>query len=203
MKQGRPSLVRLGPSNRERKPDIRISLGCRLDFEFPKSTPVIAMLNVDDTRYGDLELLDYLTTSPCVPIESYRDGFGNWCSRLTAPPGAFTLATHGIFLDSGKKIRFFRPPISMSWKISRPIRSCFYWGAGTAIQICCQRKRGGCLERHRLAGPGCRRFVTTCTSMWSSAMSMRGRPARRPRHWPKGGACAVTSRIWRSLSAGA
>jgi transglutaminase-like putative cysteine protease len=103
MKQGRPSLVRLGPSNRERKPDIRISLGCRLDFEFPKSTPVIAMLNVDDTRYGDLELLDYLTTSPCVPIESYRDGFGNWCSRLTAPPGAFTLATHGIFLDSGKK----------------------------------------------------------------------------------------------------
>lgn len=103
MKQGRPSLVRLGHLDPERKADLRINLGCRLDFEFPKSTALIAMLNVDDTRYGDLELLDYLTTSPCVPIESYRDGFGNWCSRLTAPPGTFTMATNGIFLDGGKK----------------------------------------------------------------------------------------------------
>ncbi|WP_299479157.1 transglutaminase family protein [uncultured Roseibium sp.] len=63
---------------------------------------MIAMLNVDATRYCDLEQLDYLTTTPCVPIESYLDAFGNWCSRLTAPAGAFTMATHGIFFDTGK-----------------------------------------------------------------------------------------------------
>ncbi|WP_208998570.1 transglutaminase-like domain-containing protein [Roseibium aquae] len=82
---------------------MRISLGCRLEFEFPKSTPLVAMLNVDGTRYQDIELLDYLTTSPCVQIQSYQDIFGNWCSRLMAPPGTFTLATRGVFLDSGKK----------------------------------------------------------------------------------------------------
>ncbi|AQQ07563.1 transglutaminase [Roseibium algicola] len=93
----------MGHLDRKRKADLRISLGCRLEFEFPKSTPLIAMLNVDSARYRDLERLDYLTTSPCVPIESYRDSFGNWCSRLTTSPGTFTLATHGIFLDSGNK----------------------------------------------------------------------------------------------------
>ncbi|AMN55761.1 transglutaminase [Labrenzia sp. CP4] len=93
----------MGHLDRKRKADLRISLGCRLEFEFPKSTPLIAMLNVDSARYRDLERLDYLTTSPCVPIESYRDSFGNWCSRMTTSPGTFTLATHGIFLDSGNK----------------------------------------------------------------------------------------------------
>ena len=103
MKQQRPSDVCQAGSRLARKDVLRISLGCRLDFEFQNQTPMLAMLNVDDVRYCDLERLDYLTTSPCVPIESYRDVFGNWCSRLTAPPGNFTLATHGIFLDSGKK----------------------------------------------------------------------------------------------------
>lgn len=103
MKQDLPSLVRLGHSNRERQGDLRISLGCRLEFEFVNSTPMLAMLNVHSTRFGDLGRLDYLATTPCVPIESYRDVFGNWCCRLTAPPGTFTMATDGIFFDSGMK----------------------------------------------------------------------------------------------------
>ncbi len=107
MRKGLSSSGRLECSRRERKGDIRISLGCRLDFKFPKSTPIIAMLNVDATHYCDLEQLDFLTTTPCVPIESYKDVFGNWCSRLTAPAGAFRMATQGIFFDHGKKDRFF------------------------------------------------------------------------------------------------
>ncbi len=34
---------------------------------------------------SELELPDHLTTNPPVPIGSYRDSFGNWCSRLVAP----------------------------------------------------------------------------------------------------------------------
>ncbi|SHN16862.1 Transglutaminase-like enzyme, putative cysteine protease [Roseibium suaedae] len=108
MKQECPSDVCLASSRSARKGALRISLGCRLEYEFSNATPILAMLNVDCIRYCDLELLDYLTTSPCVPIESYRDGFGNWCSKLRAPPGTFTLATNGIFLDSGKKDPVFR-----------------------------------------------------------------------------------------------
>ncbi|MEL6217773.1 MAG: transglutaminase family protein, partial [Pseudomonadota bacterium] len=34
-------------------------------------------------------------------IESYRDGFGNWCSRIVAPAGAITVSTNGIIRDDG------------------------------------------------------------------------------------------------------
>ena len=80
---------------------MRINLGCRLRYALPQVTPMIAVLNVHYSRFGDLERPDYLTTSPSVPLESYRDGFGNWCTRLVAPAGAFTLETGGIIRDSG------------------------------------------------------------------------------------------------------
>jgi transglutaminase-like putative cysteine protease len=59
------------------------------------------MLNVHYSRFGDLERADYLVTQPSVPLESYRDGFGNWCTRMVAPAGDFTLSTDGIFRDCG------------------------------------------------------------------------------------------------------
>ena len=59
------------------------------------------MLNVHYSRFGDLERADYLVTSPSVPLESYRDGFGNWCTRMVAPAGEFTVSTDGIFRDCG------------------------------------------------------------------------------------------------------
>jgi hypothetical protein len=79
----------------------RVSIGCRLRYSFPQPTPLIALLNVHYSRFGDLERADYLVTSPSVPLKSYRDGFGNWCTRLMAPAGDFTLSTDGIFRDMG------------------------------------------------------------------------------------------------------
>src|SRR5690606_31050802 len=80
---------------------MRIRVGCELGFEFTQPTPLIAMLNVHFSRAPDLELPDHLTTNPPVPIGSYRDSFGNWCSRLVAPPGSFTLGMNAIVRDSG------------------------------------------------------------------------------------------------------
>jgi len=80
---------------------MRISLGCRFRYNLPQPTPMIALLNVHYSRFGDLERPDYLSTSPGVPLESYRDGFGNWCTRLLAPAGDFSLSTDGIFRDTG------------------------------------------------------------------------------------------------------
>nr|WP_245838340.1 transglutaminase family protein [Tropicimonas sediminicola] len=81
-------------------------IGCRLSYQFARPTPLIAMLNVHYSRFGDLERADYLVTSPSVPLESYRDGFGNWCTRLVAPAGDFTLSSDGIFRDSGRPDAF-------------------------------------------------------------------------------------------------
>jgi len=81
---------------------MRVSIGCSLKYRFPQPTPLIALLNVHYSRFGDLERADYLVTTPSVPLESYRDGFGNWCTRIVAPAGDFTLVTDGIFRDSGR-----------------------------------------------------------------------------------------------------
>ena len=80
---------------------MRISLGCRLDYNFPQPTPVIAILNVHSSRFGDLERPDFVYTTPSVPLSSNRDGFGNWCTRLMAPAGDFSISTQGICRDDG------------------------------------------------------------------------------------------------------
>lgn len=81
---------------------MRIKIGCELSFEFPQVTPLIAMLNVHFSRVPDLERPDHLTTSPPVPVEGYRDGFGNWCNRLVAPAGRFTIGTDTVIRDAGR-----------------------------------------------------------------------------------------------------
>jgi transglutaminase-like putative cysteine protease len=80
---------------------MRIHVGCELTFDFPQSTPMIACLNVHFSRFSDLERPDHLVTNPAVPIEGYRDGFGNWRHRLVAPAGRFTLGTDATIRDSG------------------------------------------------------------------------------------------------------
>ena len=80
---------------------MRIRIGCRLSYAFAQPTPIIALLNVHYSRFGDLEQPDHLLTDPPVPLRSYRDQFGNWCARLVAPAGAMTLSTTGIVHDTG------------------------------------------------------------------------------------------------------
>ena len=80
---------------------MRIHVGCELHFEFPQTTPMIATLNVHFSRAPELERPDYLMTSPSAPIEGYRDSFGNWCNRLVAPAGRFSLGTDAIIGDPG------------------------------------------------------------------------------------------------------
>jgi transglutaminase-like putative cysteine protease len=80
---------------------MRIHIGCEMSFDFPQATPLIAMLNVHYSRASDLERPDFLISDPPVPIESYRDSFGNWCNRLVAPAGRFTLGTDSVIRDPG------------------------------------------------------------------------------------------------------
>ncbi|MEM6677713.1 MAG: transglutaminase family protein [Pseudomonadota bacterium] len=80
---------------------MRINLGCRLGYRLPQPTPMILLLNVHFSRSGDLERPDLLRTTPAVPLSAYRDFFGNWCTRLTAPAGDFLIETGGIIRDAG------------------------------------------------------------------------------------------------------
>jgi transglutaminase-like putative cysteine protease len=81
---------------------IRIKVGCDLNFEFSQPTPMIVVLNVHYSRASDLEQPDYVVTRPRVPLEGYRDSFGNWCYRFLAPAGHFEILTDAIVHDSGE-----------------------------------------------------------------------------------------------------
>ena len=80
---------------------MKIRVGFEMIYDFPQPTPLIAVLGVHFTRASDVIVPDYLTTSPGVPITPYRDGFGNWCSRMVAPAGRFRLSADGTVRDSG------------------------------------------------------------------------------------------------------
>ena len=81
---------------------MRIRVGCEMTYELGQVTPMIAILNVHSSRVSDLERPDYLITTPSVPVEGYRDSFGNWCNRLVAPAGTITLKTETVVRDSGR-----------------------------------------------------------------------------------------------------
>jgi len=71
---------------------IQIRVGYELIYDLPQPTPMIMVLGIHFTRASDIVVPDYLTTTPAIPITPYRDLFGNWCSRIMAPPGRLRLA---------------------------------------------------------------------------------------------------------------
>ena len=80
---------------------MQIRIGYELIYACPQPTPMILTLNVHFTRVSDLVVADHIITSPPTPIAAYRDGFGNWCSRIIAPPGDIRITTDALINDSG------------------------------------------------------------------------------------------------------
>jgi transglutaminase-like putative cysteine protease len=91
---------------------IHIRAGYELIYEFPKPTPLILVVNIHYSRASDLVRPDHLIVSPSVPVTSYRDGFGNWCSRLVAPQGRLNLTADAIVKDSG----LIDQPLPNAWQ---------------------------------------------------------------------------------------
>jgi transglutaminase-like putative cysteine protease len=80
---------------------MQIRVGYELTYECPQPTPMILVLNIHFTRVSDLVTADHIITSPPTPITAYRDGFGNWCSRIVAPRGEIRISTDALVNDSG------------------------------------------------------------------------------------------------------
>jgi transglutaminase-like putative cysteine protease len=80
---------------------LKIHVGYELQYDLPQQTPMILTLNVHHTRASDLAGPDYMRTTPSVPTAAYRDGFGNWCTRLVAPQGRFSITGAAFVSDTG------------------------------------------------------------------------------------------------------
>jgi transglutaminase-like putative cysteine protease len=80
---------------------MQIRVGYELIYDFPQPTPMMLMLNIHYTRASDLVIADHVVLDPSIPIRAYRDGFGNWCSRIVAPKCELRLSTNALINDTG------------------------------------------------------------------------------------------------------
>lgn len=80
---------------------LQIRVGFEIEYLCPAPTPMLLALSVHYTRAGDLIIPDVLVCEPPVPLDTYRDLFGNWCSRIVAPQGRLVLRTNALVHDSG------------------------------------------------------------------------------------------------------
>src|SRR5450432_3834809 len=81
---------------------MQIRVGYELIYDCVQPTPMVLLLNVHHSRVNDLVAPDLVTTEPAVAVHGYRDGFGNWCSRLVAPAGRIRIASSALVRDTGK-----------------------------------------------------------------------------------------------------
>ncbi len=80
---------------------MRIRFGYELLYDCPQPTPMILMLNVHYSRTSDLLEPDHVLLAPSMPMSGYRDGFGNWCTRIVAPAGRTRISTNALIQDPG------------------------------------------------------------------------------------------------------
>jgi transglutaminase-like putative cysteine protease len=81
---------------------MRIRAGFELVYDCPQPTPMIFNLNVHFSRMSDLIGRNDIVVDPSVPIDAYRDSFGNWCTRIVAPAGLTRITSEALLRDSGK-----------------------------------------------------------------------------------------------------
>lgn len=82
---------------------MQLKIGFEISYVCPKPTPMVLCLSAHYSRASDIVVPDYLVTKPSVSVEQYRDVYGNWCSRITAPAGPLQLSARGIVRDTGSK----------------------------------------------------------------------------------------------------
>ena len=80
---------------------MQIRVGYELVYQFPQQTPLILVLGVHYSRASDMVRPDHMLVTPSVPIASYRDTFGNWCSRVLAPAGRMRITADALVNDAG------------------------------------------------------------------------------------------------------
>src|ERR1043166_9601625 len=81
---------------------MQIRVGYELIYDCPKPTPMIVILNIHYTRVSDLVRPDHMITAPVTPMSSYRDSYGNWCTRIVAPTGRLRLTADAQVNDRGE-----------------------------------------------------------------------------------------------------
>jgi len=81
---------------------VNLNVGYEFIYQCERATPMLFVLNIHSERAPDIIIADRMTTTPPVEVTTYRDLFGNWCSRLVAPAGDFRMTASATLRDSGE-----------------------------------------------------------------------------------------------------
>jgi transglutaminase-like putative cysteine protease len=81
---------------------MKIRAGFDVAYECWQPTPMLLVLNIHPSRRVDLLTDQTLTFDRDIEAWDYVDGFGNACSRITAPPGLTTISTRFDIYDTGQ-----------------------------------------------------------------------------------------------------
>ncbi|MEQ1956240.1 transglutaminase family protein [Mesorhizobium sp. CN2-181] len=81
---------------------MKIRAGFDIAYECPQPTQMLLALDIHPSRRADLLTSHELRFDPVVEAWGYVDGFGNACTRVTAPAGILNIATEFEIYDSGR-----------------------------------------------------------------------------------------------------
>jgi transglutaminase-like putative cysteine protease len=81
---------------------VLIHVGCELKFNIPSQIPMLAKLYLHPTEIPKLKVPETLTTHPPIPVEEFRDEFGNRVGRMIVPSGQITIRTNAVVEDSAQ-----------------------------------------------------------------------------------------------------
>lgn len=82
-----------------------IRLGHEISFDLKEPVAMTLMLNLHPSREKDIRAYKS-EVEPNIPVERFRDSFGNICGRILAPAGRLRLWADGIVEDSGELDEF-------------------------------------------------------------------------------------------------
>ncbi len=81
---------------------MKIRAGFQLDYDCPAPVPMVLMLSLRPELRPHLLTPETLEVFPAAPVHQYLDGFGNVCSRVTAPVGRISFRSDFLVGDSGE-----------------------------------------------------------------------------------------------------
>ena len=180
---------------------MHIRVGYELIYNCPQPTPMILMLHIHYSRASDIVIPEYLTTDPSVPITSYRDAFGNWCSRIVAPGGRIRLTSSAIIRDTAEPDVVVPSAQQHAVEYLPEETLVFLLGSRYCETDRLSRRLGSYSASRRRDGLAFRRSAIMSITTSPSAMRMRGPPRRPGRRSMRAQASAATTRTLPSHSA--
>jgi transglutaminase-like putative cysteine protease len=80
---------------------MQIRAGFEIAYDCPQPTPMLLALSIHPSRLPDVIGPHQINFDPPIKATSYRDGFGNTCTRILAPPGRLRMTQEVVVRDPG------------------------------------------------------------------------------------------------------